>query len=234
MEPADARTHYRERLFTLPGLGTRYPSPEIPAAGTRRDLDLPDNGTLYLVPQSLFKLHPDNDDVFVDIAQRDAGAVLVFFAGTGRGPMRAFRERLSRAFQAAGVAAEPHMLFLPLRSRSDYLRVNLACDVMLDSLHWSGGNTTLDALHAGLPVITCAGRFMRGRQSMAMLRRLDCAELVADSPQQLAALAVEIAHDRSRRNALSVRIRSNLPALTQSDEPLLALDAVLRRIVTNT
>ncbi len=233
MEPAEAHTHYRERLLTLPGLGTRYPSPEIPPVTTRAALGLPANGTLYLAPQSLFKLHPDNDSVFVDIVRRDAEAVLVFFAGIEGGPSRAFRERLSRTFQAAGVGMESHILFLPLRSRSDYLRVNLACDVMVDSLHWSGGNTTLDALHAGLPVVTCPGRFMRGRQSMAMLRRLDCAELVVDSPQELAAIAVEIAHDRVRRNALAARIRGNQPALTQSDEPLLALDAILRSIVTD-
>lgn len=234
MEPADAHAHYRERLFTLPGLGTRYLSPEIPAVATRAALGLPANGTLYLAPQSLFKLHPDNDSVFVDIVRRDAEAVLVFFAGIEGGPLRAFRERLSRAFQAAGVDMQSHVLFLPLRSRADYLRVNLACDVMVDSLHWSGGNTTLDALHAGLPVVTCPGRFMRGRQSMAMLRRLDCAELVVDSPQELAAIAEEIAHDPARRNTLAARIRSNLPALTQSDEPLLALDAILRSIVAQT
>ena len=232
MEPADAHMHYREPLLTLPGLGTRYRSPQIPAAAARAALGLPARGVLYLVPQSLFKLHPDNDSVFVDIVQRDADAVLVFFAGVEGGVLRAFRERLSLAFQCAGIAAESHTLFLPLQSRSDYLRVNLACDVMVDSLYWSGGNTTLDALHAGLPVVTCPGRFMRGRQSMAMLQRVDCAELVADSPRQLAAIAVEMAHDRPRRDALVARIRSNLPLLTQSDEPLLALDALLRSIVT--
>jgi hypothetical protein len=45
---------------------------------------------------------------------------------------------------------------------------------------------------------------------------------------------VAIAHDHTRRNSLAARIRGNLPALTQSDEPLLALDACLRRIVTAT
>jgi CRISPR-associated protein Csy1 len=234
MEPVDGQEHYRERLLALPGLGTRYPSPVIPAAASRAALGLPDKRTLFLVPQSLFKLHPDNDRVFVDIVRRDAEAVLVFFASVDGGTLRLFRERLSRAFQAAGIGMQSHTLFLPLRSRDDYLRVNLACDVMVDSLHWSGGNTTLDALHAGLPIVTCPGRFMRGRQTIAMLRRLDCAELIADSPHQLAILAVEVANDHARRNVLAARIRSNLPVLTQSTEPLLALDACLRRIVTVT
>ena len=196
MEPTDAPHHYTERLLTLPGLGTRYLSPDIPARAARAALGLPPRGTLYLIPQSLFKLHPDNDSIFVDIVRNDVESILVFFTGVESGALRSFRERMVPALARVGVAPEQRMLFLPMRSRADYLRVNLACDVMVDSLHWSGGNTTLDALHAGLPVVTCPGRFMRGRQSMAMLRRLDCAELVADSPQQLAALAVEIAHDQ--------------------------------------
>ena len=121
-------------------------------------------------------------------------------------------------------------MFLPTRNRADYLRVNLACDVMLDSLHWSGGNTSLDALHCGLPIVTCPGRFMRGRQSMAMLRHLDCAALIVERPQQLAERAVEIANDRSRRDALVAEIRGHLPALTQSEMPLAALDAILKTL----
>jgi predicted O-linked N-acetylglucosamine transferase (SPINDLY family) len=99
---------------------------------------------------------------------------------------------------------------------------------MVDTLHCSGGNTSLDALHAGLPIITCPGALMRGRQSMAMLRHLGLHELIVDSPQRLAELAVEIAHDPGRREALGKRIRSGLPELAGSDAPLHALDTHLK------
>ncbi len=102
---------------------------------------------------------------------------------------------------------------------------------MIDGLHWSGGNTTLDALHCGLPVATCPGEFMRARQSAAMLRALDCGELIAQSPEELAHIAVSIARDRARRDDIVARIRRNLPDLTQSDAPLHALDQALRTIV---
>ena len=231
MEPDDAADHYSERLLSLPGLGTRYLSPEIPDAVSRKALGLPERGVLYLVPQSLFKLHPDNDSIFVDILRQDPEAVLLFFRGVEDGPRHTFVERLSEAMRHAGITLEDRVLFLPMRSRNDYLRINLACDVMIDSLHWSGGNTSLDALHAGLPVVTCPGRFMRGRQSMAMLQQLDCAELIAASAEKLARLAIDIAHDRVRRAKIGARISANLDTLTRSDAPLQALDAALNRIV---
>jgi CRISPR-associated protein Csy1 len=230
MEPDDAAAHYTERLLPLPGLGTRYLSPEIPAPASRAAIGLPRDGALVLVPQSLFKLHPDNDSVFVDLARRDSKASLVFFSGAEDGAQRAFSERLGKAFRSAGETLADRAVFLPTRSRADYLRVNLACDVMLDSLHWSGGNTSLDALHCGLPIVTSPGRYMRGRQSMAMLRHLGCPELIIE-PAQLAAYALDIAHDRSRRDALAGRIHANLPELTRSEAPLQALDAALKALV---
>ena len=71
---------------------------------------------------------------------------------------------------------------------------------------------------------------MRGRQSAAMLRALDCAELIAQSPQDLAQIAVSVANDPQRRATLAARIVANLPALTQSDTPLQALDRELRAV----
>ena len=109
------------------------------------------------MPQSLFKIHQDNDSVIVDIARRDPSAVFVFFENKESGSRAVFEERLRRAFAAAGINTAQRWLFLPARPRDGYLQVNMACDVMVDTLHFSGGNTSLDALHAGLPIVTCPG-----------------------------------------------------------------------------
>ncbi|HET7777540.1 MAG TPA: tetratricopeptide repeat protein, partial [Rudaea sp.] len=231
MEPADAAAHYTEPLHLLPGLGTRYPPPPVPARSPRAACGLPDDRRLYLVPQSLFKLHPDNDAVLAHIVENDANALFVLFAGSERGATDSVRKRLVAAL--SGVAARPdkHLLFLGQRTREEYLRVNLACDVMVDSLHWSGGNTSLDALHCGLPIATHPGALMRGRQSAAMLKTMDCAELIADSARGVAGLCVEIANDSPRRSSLGARIRDALPRLTGSDEPLVALNDTLRQLL---
>jgi len=153
------------------------------------------------------------------------------FDGAQRGPTRNLRARLLRALRSVSATPENHLQFFPHGSRDEFLRVNLVCDVMLDSLYWSGGNTTLDALHCGLPVVTCPGEFMRGRQSMAMLHRLGCDELIVDSPLALAESAVALAQDRPRRMSISARIRERLPMLTDDIAPLLALEKTLRDLL---
>jgi len=172
--------------------------------------------------------------VLSHIVENDANALLVLFAGSGRGATDSVRKRLAAALRVVGAQPDKHLLFLGQRTREEYLRVNLACDVMVDSLHWSGGNTSLDALHCGLPVVTCPGALMRGRQSAAMLAAVDCAELITHSPRELAAICVEVASDPRRRTALAMRIRDTLPRLTASDEPLAALNDTLHRLLSTT
>ncbi|HEY2630267.1 MAG TPA: hypothetical protein VGI57_14145, partial [Usitatibacter sp.] len=102
---------------------------------------------------------------------------------------------------------------------------------MLDTFHWSGGNTSLDAFAAGLPVVTMPGRFMRGRQSAGMLRMMGIEDLVAGNEEDYVAKAVGVATDRAKREALSARIRAGHPLLFNRDEPIRALEKILEKAI---
>src|SRR5205085_9430873 len=113
------------------------------------------------------------------------------------------------------------------------VRVNQLCDVMLDTVHWSGGNTSLDALAAGLPIVTLPGRLMRGRQSQAMLRALACDELVTSDAEAFVAKAVAIGTNPELRRSLSQRILAKRSELFERDEPVRALEAFLEKAATH-
>jgi CRISPR-associated protein Csy1 len=230
MEPTDAPGHYRERLALLPGLGTRYAAARVIAGTGRAALGLPEGRTLYLVPQSLFKIHPDNDELLARVLERDPASVAVMFASPQEAVTRAFAARLGRALARRGLAIVERVLFLQRLSHDDYLRVNAACDVMLDTLHWSGGNTSLDAIACGLPVVTCPGALMRGRQSAAMLANLGVPELVAADGAGYVAIAERLGRDAEWRRALSARMRAGHGALFARDEPVRAFADFLERV----
>ncbi|HEY3582856.1 MAG TPA: hypothetical protein VGL90_00585, partial [Casimicrobiaceae bacterium] len=178
MEPEDAAAHYTEALRRLPGIGTSYRMPEVPQRVGRALFGLPDDRALLLCPQSLFKVHPDNDALFAQVLAANPRASLVVFDGRHPNVTQRFLRRVGAVFDAHGVPRD-RLIVLPPYPHADFMRINLCCDAMLDTLHWSGGNTSLDALACALPVVTLPGRFMRGRQSAAMLRQLDVSELIA-------------------------------------------------------
>jgi CRISPR-associated protein Csy1 len=230
MEPADAQAHYSERLALLPGLGTRYSRPRGETTGTRADFGIPEDRTAYLVPQSIFKIHPDNDALIAQVLARDPRGVAVMFASHHDRLTQDFAARLGRSLTARGVDIHERVIFLaPFVPHARYLRLNALCDAMIDTLHWSGGNTSLDALASGLPVATCPGALMRGRQSQAMLRTLGVPELIAATPDELVEIALRLGTDRAWRDELSSRITANAPALFERDEPVRALESFLER-----
>jgi protein O-GlcNAc transferase len=207
MEPEGCEAHYtEERVVKLPGIGTRYLRPEVPAEADRARLGLPEDKKLLLCPQSLFKIHPDNDDLFVRVLAANSQAVLVLFDGRHPAITDQYMRRLARACDRHGIPIRERTRVLPPLPHQDFLRVNRACDAMLDTLHWSGGNTSLDALACGLPIVTLPGAYMRGRQSMGMLTQLGVAELIARDEDDYVRIATQLIEQPVWRAGLAARI----------------------------
>jgi CRISPR-associated protein Csy1 len=233
MEPADADSHYTERLVQLSGIGTEYARPAMPEEGARAQLGLPDATPLWLCPQSLFKIHPANDTLFARALARVPAAKLVMFEGRHPALTAKFLARLGAACDKAGVVTSQRVIVLKQCSHPDYLRINAVCDAMLDTLHWSGGNTSLDALACRLPIVTLPGRFMRGRQSAAMLELAGAAELIVHDEDAFVELAARLATDRRYRDSMSERIEAGHARIFEDPAPVDAFASNLYRLAAH-
>ena len=223
MEPADAASHYRERLVALPGIGTRYARPAVPPAPDRAALGLPAEGPLFLWPQSLFKLMPDDDALLARVLAAVPSSRVVMFEGRHPALTRRYLARLDAACAAEGVARGDRVIVRPQCRHDQYLEVNRACDAMLDTLRWSGGNTTLDAIACGLPVVTLPGRFMRARQSAAMLALAGATTLVARDRDDYVAIVRRLVDDRAWREAQSHQLSQGAARVFDDPAPIAAL-----------
>ncbi|WP_353259228.1 class I SAM-dependent methyltransferase [Prochlorothrix hollandica] len=202
MDSPQAQAHYTETLIRLPHLGIAYPPPQVPnpLPKSRADFGLSDSDVVYLCCQAPFKYLPQYDYLLAAIAQAVPQAQFVFIRADGLKP------RLSRAFSTLNLNIDDYCRFLPVQTRLDYLALNGLADVYLDTIGFTGGNMTLDALACGLPVVTLPTEQMRGRLSWAMLQRLDVTETIADNEAHYVDLAVGLGCDPQRRNALRQKI----------------------------
>jgi len=230
MEPPDAQQHYVEQLTRLPGIGSRFARPDLPPPAERAMFGLPEQAALLLCPQSLFKIHPDNDAVLTRVLAANPNAVLVLFEGRHPAITDQFMRRLQRSFEAAGISIRERTRVLPQMSHAGYLAINQACDAMLDTLRWSGGQTSVDALDCGLPVVTLPGAMMRGRQSAGMLRLIGVEELIAADVDDYVRIANRLCADAAWRAELSARIRANVGRLFDDPAPIAALENFLSEI----
>jgi protein O-GlcNAc transferase len=230
MEPANAAAQYSERLILLPGIGTQYAPPDVPADADRARFALPEGKLLLLCPQSLFKVHPDNDSLLAGVLAATRDTMLVLFEGRHPALTDRFMRRLEAAFAAQGVAIRERAIVLPGLAHPDYLRVNRVCDAMLDTLHWSGGNTSLDALACGLPIVTFPGALMRGRQTAGMLAVIGVTDLIAADRDDYLRIACRLAADPAWRGEMRARIAGAQARLFDDPAPIERLQAFLQEV----
>jgi predicted O-linked N-acetylglucosamine transferase (SPINDLY family) len=232
MEPPDGDRHYTERLIRLPDLSLYYEPPVLsPVALDRSDVGFRPGATVFWCGQALFKYLPQYDGLFPRIA-RELGDCQFAFIGYVRGDdvTAAVRERLRQAFAACGLAADDFCVFLPTLSPQRFVAAIGLSDVVLDSIGWSGCNSTLEGLAHDLPIVTMPGPLMRGRHGLAILTAMGVTETIAGTLDDYVALAVRLARDPAWRQEVSRRIGLNKHRLYRNRAPIEALEAVLERV----
>jgi protein O-GlcNAc transferase len=208
MEPSDAQEHYTERLVRLPNLSIYYEPPEGRLiALARADLGLRPDTMIYWCSQAIYKYLPQFDQVLSHIARDVGNCQFTFIQFPGAAHVTdMLRRRLDAAFAACGLKAEEHCVFLPRLDQDSYAAAIGCCDVALDSIGWSGCNSSLECLLHDLPIVTLPGALMRGRHTAAILEMMGVTDTVARSIDEYLATAVRLARDTSWRVALRRRI----------------------------
>ena len=144
------------------------------------------------------KVNPQLVSVWAQILRRLPSAELILayrgFDDPGAG------SRVRGLFQEHGVAPDRLRLF-GFSPRAALLDRYNEIDVALDTIPYSGGATTCEALWMGVPVVTCPGETFASRHSLSHL--------------STAGLTETIAHDLDHYVELAVRLAADLPRLAQ-------------------
>jgi predicted O-linked N-acetylglucosamine transferase (SPINDLY family) len=229
MEPPEGQIHYTERLVRLPNLSV-YCEPTVPPQTRfdRKDFGLSSTATVYWCGQSVYKYLPQFDEVFPRIAREAGDCQFVFIQyPLGTYITGLFRQRLNRAFGQFGLRSEDYCVFLPRLDQQDFVAATGQCDIFLDSIGWSGCNSTLECLPYDLPIVTMAGQFMRGRHSTAILKMMGIPETIAETTDDYVATAVRLARDVAWRMGIKRRVSENKHRLYRDRTCISALEEFL-------
>jgi predicted O-linked N-acetylglucosamine transferase (SPINDLY family) len=230
-ELPNAAAHYSEELFLLHDLGSLayYYRPNLPQPLKRRaDFGLSERDHLYICPQNLFKFHPDMDELIAGILRRDTLGKLVVIEGR----IGHWTELLRRRWKTVMPDVMDRVVFLPRQNSADYVALIAVSDVMLDTLHFNGMNTSLDAMSVGTPVVTLPGEFQRGRHTQAMYRRMGITDSIADNDGDYIERALSFGTDRARRDAFRAEILQRNDVLFEDVAVVREFERFFREAVT--
>jgi predicted O-linked N-acetylglucosamine transferase (SPINDLY family) len=234
MEPDDGQDHYTERLIRLPNLGTWYePQPSRQVAMGRAELGLRPGAVAYWCGQALYKYLPQYDRVFPRIVHAAGVDCQLLFIEYGKGSAvtALFRRRLNQAFADLGLNADDHCLFLRPMDQARFIAAVGLSDIILDSIGWSGGKSTLDCLAHDRPMVTLAGPLMRGRHTAAILTRMSAPETIARSLDDYVAIAGRLAREPGWRAEIRAAVAAGKARVFHDQDYIRGLERFLEAAV---
>ena len=225
--PTDRQPYFTEKLVHLPdcylghdstqAIGDRTPS--------RAECGLPDDGFVFCSFNNSYKISPALFDVWMRLLDAVPGSVLWLKQG-----YPAAADNLRQETASRGIDPDRLVFASRMDELSDHLARHRLADVFLDSFPYNAHSTASDALWAGLPVLTCAGRSFASRVAGSLLYSIGLPELVTHSLAEYEALALNLAtqpdvldeiHRKLARNRLGMplfdsdRLRRNVEAAYQ-------------------
>lgn len=137
-------------------------------------------------------------------------------------PGNSTRQRFEAAFAGQGV--DPARLSL-LASLSDaeFWRLRHEIDIAFDPFPYNGVTSTCEALYAGTPLATLAGRYGQSRTAASLLTAVGLADLVARTEQEYLEVNVRLARDLPRLAELRASLPARMRASPLMDDQALAL-----------
>lgn len=223
-EISGAQDRYSERLVCLENPLYSFSPDPLPPPSSKADFGYSADQHIYFCPQSLFKLHPDFDEILAGILRADAQGVVAL----PQERMPEWQATLERRWDISMPDVKGRIRFFPRYSRPDYLRLLSICDVMLDPRPFGGGLTTLDALSVGTPIVSWPGNSMQGRFVAACYTRMGLAEFLADSAADYIRRAIDLAVSPENRRRQKEKILAANALIFDHRPVLKELEAWLR------
>ncbi len=202
--PPDAACQYTENVVWLPD--TYQANDHRPIANrtpTRTDQGLPPTGFVFCCFNNNYKITPVVFDSWMRILTRVENSILWLFEDNPEATIN-----LRAAARARGV--DPQRLVVAKRlPLADHLARHRLAGLFLDTSPYNAHTTASDALWAGLPVLTQIGDTFAGRVAASLLQAIGLPELITTTQAAYEALAIDLATDADRLQAIQSRLQAN-------------------------
>jgi predicted O-linked N-acetylglucosamine transferase (SPINDLY family) len=200
---------FHERVFRLPRCYFATDrSRSLPDRTPRAEHGLPGDAIVLASLNQPYKLTADVFATWMEALRAAPRCVLWLLASHARtqANLRAHAER-------HGVAAD-RLVFAPSLPQDAHIARLRCADLALDTLPVGSHTTGVDALWAGVPMLSCRGASFAGRVGASLLAAVDLAELATDTPDQYRDRLLDLVREPQRLRDYAAHLargRNTLP-----------------------
>jgi predicted O-linked N-acetylglucosamine transferase (SPINDLY family) len=201
--PRSHQAYYAEKIIYLPDSFMPFDSKYAIAdrTFTREEFGLPSEGFVFCCFNNSYKLTPEVFDGWMRVLSRTERSVIWLSQDNATAAGNLLKEASRRGVDPGRLIFADRMPSLP----EHVARLRIA-DLFMDTFPYNAHATALDALWAGLPVLTRAGQGFASRVAASLLHTIGLPELITDSISQYEDLAVALAADPARLAQLRAKL----------------------------
>ncbi len=200
--PEAHKPFFAEKIVHIPG--TYQPNDRRRAtcldAPSRARAGLPQDAFVWCSFNNPYKLNPRLFDIWCRLLEAVPGSVLWLAAGATETEANLRRELAARRIDPT------RLIFAPSAHNPEHVARIALADLCLDTAPVNGATTTSDALWAGVPVLTCAGRSFVSRMAGSLLTGAGLPELITSTWREYEELALALARDPQRLALLRAKL----------------------------
>lgn len=200
--PAHLRKHYTEKIIYMPdcyqATNNQRPIPE--ADTTRSDWGLPEDAFVFASFNSHYKISPKEYDVWMRLLNQVDNSVLWIWCDE-----ETPRANLQMEAEKRGVSKD-RIIFAGEADNEAHLKRLCHADLFLDTFAVCAHTTASDAVWSALPLVTLEGQQFAARVASSILHAMEVPELVAKTPEEYEAIALDLAQNPDKIQAMRQKL----------------------------
>lgn len=204
--PEISRELYTEKVAYLPDTYMVDDSSRAPSKRVfhRQELGLPEQGFVFGCFNNSYKFNSDVVQSWARILSRVTDSVIWISENNST-----FKKNLQYEFEKLGIDPKRVIFASKVDSMRDHLARIALADLFLDTSPYNAHTSALDALKAGVPVITKIGNAFASRVAASLLKAIELPELVTHTSQEYENLAVDLALNPQKLGEIKERLSCN-------------------------
>lgn len=203
--PNEFRKHYSENIIYMPNSYMPTDNSNIISSrkSTREEFGLPEDAFVLCNFNNSYKISSVEFQIWMRILGKVSNSVIWLLKSN-----LWVEENLRAEAIKCGIAPE-RLVFADKVPHAEHLARHSLADLFIDTFNYNAHTTAVDALWAGLPVVTKMGKQFSARVSASLLMAIDLPELICYTAEEYERLILFFAHDADALAAVRSRLWRN-------------------------
>ena len=191
IESESSERYFSEKLLYADHLPMYYYPPDIKNNLQKSELT---KNNIYSCPQTLFKIHPEFDEIIGKIQKKDKNAKIYFIKDV----YKTYYKKLLNRFKKNKEIDLDRIEFLDGLSWEDYINHCGQASVLLDPIYFGAGNSFYESMFYGTPTVSKPTKYTKSRLVLGAYKQMQIEEApIVNSVDEYINKSIEIANHKN-------------------------------------